>query len=526
MKNNNLKSIEELRKIIFEDFSSDLSELDVIDTNTPNDSSSEIGTIDKSSATEAALNSLYAKVPLKDQAKVNAAIETAKNNGRASLTFSSAIQSKHLEAFKYFASKLAVEYQQTKDENVYKALLTAFYDKAFFYQVTKSIMSFETLKGAKEKFDDIVVNALVGNGRGTDSMASIGSLKHSLRTYDITAGAGGKAFTYYLLFNTQRNAINLANSEFTETRPVKDADGNITYDRKLKPISYMSDKLGGDDEDSTIGDTIDSPEYGTEKVVNDRLTKKVHDKMIEWGKLILENYGTPKQVRLFELYFMHHVTDSKSIFSIMKDEGFYTDEHTKEIGKNQTTGLNDITTNKARINETLAEFIGKGELDDFIRQELGAHTNFASSMNNAKRKRWSMFYESIIPEDVYAEIMLSEVKEKFENINSLYDKLNIYFSKINESSDDTSELMNSITLFINNSSEALNKLGVDLHEIHNLAARIKPYNEEPSRLLEKTVEPLIETLFMYPRRLKEMLSLVRLRMNSKSMSTVNNSSQL
>ncbi len=373
--NNKPLSLQELRKLIFEN-NYIIPEVD------KNDKDNKV-------KPKFSLKDLYEKLTEEEKKLVANEVQFALKNGYSSkLNFSSG--KKNPNALKYFVTELALLYKNDENkEKVYSTLLSIFYNENFFYHISRKIGGFATTNNNEEKVKDIVRNSLIGDSSrvSKDIKVKEGSLKAALESYSQNEGS----FYNYLFTTSVKAAQNMANREFTTSQTVVNSDGQKVTQRVLRPIDYMSQQVGGDDESDgkELGDTIakDGDDLNTDKSIDNSLMKKIYRAMISFGKFVLQKDGTEKQLRIFELYFDNDVKDTKNIYKIMSDEGFYGDTHnvSLEKNKNHTTGINDITTNKSRMNDLFISYIEDGYLDDYILRTLGTHTNFKNSIN----KEWN-----------------------------------------------------------------------------------------------------------------------------------------
>lgn len=294
----------------------------------------------------------------------------------------------------------------------------------------------------------------------------------------------------------QKDGERIATKTFSMDKPMDDSDGGSD--------TFAASVIDSDDADQTndsrfshaadaemgkIAGKLDKGKQQTE-------SELLYNAVIEYVDNVLRSGRSKKAADVWNLAFVQQIGTEATADKLGMSRGA-VDKMINDIKRLINTKLDDFKTH--------------------LGQELGRDVHFPNDKFNPSVTALREI------KAIIAKLVLESSINRLSKINEVYSRLNLVMNRIDESyaaghmgegqEVATMDLFQRIKQFVDNATAALNEIGIDLHEIHTIASDIQMEYPEIAKELEKTVSPMIDTMFEYPNKLRTMLQHARMRYN-------------
>lgn len=569
MKNNKPLSLEQLRNLIFEGLS--INELEVVDTaanQAPVTNNTTPVTAPVTSPEEAmtgndavGIDERYNK--LTDQSKQIASEEIAYilRTGRSHMTLEFAKHKRNYDVFNYVTSKVGDIYHEHDlpyDVAIEKLKETGNQNYVRFYELfvgqrklLKAIATELGMKSAtevREQLKDPVFRLLQGeeqtkiknalmsifspmqNGKPTIIMELIRkevggfsgegkkditdivmtsyypSFEKALTGYDSDKGT----FYNYLLkvikdyvirmFDRVKDGYRIAANTSSLDASIDDSDAGAG--------TFGDNVISSDDENQSNDSRFTHAADAQMDAITNKLDKGkkqterelLYHAVVDYVKNVLETGRSKVAWDIFNLLFIQQIPPVKAAEQLNISRSFL-DKKVSDIKKLINSKMEDF---KQHLGNELGRDV---ELPD---------GKFNPTVNSIAQKKVKLKEELMA---IMGPLVLEVCAAKFKKINEAEQSINKIAGLLKEShlalniSEDNSEigtqdLYSRVKEFVEVTINSLNKLGVELHHITDIAQEIKIDYPAISEQMEGMVYPMVDTLFEYPHRLQKMLDMI------------------
>ncbi len=324
----------------------------------------------------------------------------------------------------------------------------------------------------------------------------------------------------------------------------------IDGEKFVKQTDSMDSPIGDDEESGNLGDTMCSPEMGTERTLEKRENTRIWNAISSFIKHVLRKSKNENLVKVYELY----------------TEGDYDLE---EIANALGTTNGNIRQLKMRAEDMIKPYIQDGTMANFVYKATGAEIGkipfvigkksdmerfVFPRMSNEKAKKkkdnkiaaeglefnidniikeengkyivdFTSFYNPEHYENInyaeYTKMVVNEGFDKLRKLNITYHKIEKLINTINEAYNgnyniDSLDLFDNVKSYVSESIKIIDVFYEEILKLDRVAYDIQGEYPLMSEEMAKTIIPINKELEKWPNQLKFMLEYIRRKYNAKN----------